>query len=216
LIGFTSVSRWQEYGETDGKYFPQRLFPFAATVIVISIPIFLPMLSTTPSIIYSELYNTTNRLLDDLAYRLSQYLTGRGYRAVFFPRDGYGDITVLLERPEADFSHVLAARYAGLGTIGYNHTLLTPQYGPRQRFVSVITDAVIPPDPMQEKSLCLGCKLCQKSCPTSCFSDTGSEIALMDKRRCTEYHAQLKSQHCYPCGICIKVCPVGLDRKLYR
>lgn len=37
----------------------------------------------------------------------------------------------------------------------------------------------------------------------------------MDKFKCAEYHAQLKNEYHYPCGVCIKVCPIGKDKKLY-
>jgi epoxyqueuosine reductase QueG len=215
LTGFAPVERWAEYGETTEAFFPQHVFPFARTVIVLAVPVFIPVLDTTPSIVYSELYNTTNRLLDEMSYRLAVFINNKGYRAVSFPRDGYGDISVLVERPEAAFSHVLAARYAGLGNIGFNHTLLTPGYGPRVRLASVLTDAVIAPDPMIEKSLCTRCKLCQKCCPTASFTDTKQPVAAMDKHKCALYHKELKEQYRYPCGVCIKVCPVGADRERY-
>ena len=63
-------------------------------------------------------------------YRVANYLNRQGFRAHFFPRDCYGDISVLVKKPEAAFSHVIAGKYAGLGTIGMNHTLLTKAYGP--------------------------------------------------------------------------------------
>lgn len=37
----------------------------------------------------------------------------------------------------------------------------------------------------------------------------------MDKKKCAEYHAKLKGAFAYPCGVCIKVCPIGEDRKIY-
>ncbi|MDR1344069.1 MAG: hypothetical protein LBJ39_01830 [Tannerellaceae bacterium] len=215
LVGFAPVERWSENVMTAEAFFPQNVFPFTRTVIVMAVPIFIPVLDTTPSIVYSELYNTTNRLLDEMAYRLAVFINGKGYRAVSFPRDGYGDISVLVDRPEAAFSHVLAACYAGLGSIGFNHTLLTPGYGPRVRLVSVFTDAVIAPDRMMEKDLCTRCRLCLKCCPTVSFEDTDSRVAVMDKHKCALYHKKLKEEYCYPCGVCIKVCPVGADRKMY-
>jgi epoxyqueuosine reductase QueG len=215
IIGFAPVERWEQYHHTKPPYFPQNIFPFTKTVIVFGVQILLPMLETTPSIVYSELYNTTNRYLDELAYKLAVYLNGLGHRAVFFPRDGYGDISVLVKKPEAAFSHVIAACYAGLGTIGYNHTLLTREYGPRVRLVSVLTDAEIAPDEMIEKSLCIKCELCKRCCPTSAFTTQPGILALMDKDKCARYHEQLKNDYHYPCGVCIKVCPVGNDRKLY-
>jgi epoxyqueuosine reductase QueG len=215
IIGIAPVERWKQHKETTKPYYPQSIFPFTRSVIVIGIQIFLPMLETTPSIIYSELYNTTNRVLDDIAYKLSAYINLKGHKAVFFPRDAYGDISVLVKNPEAAFSHVIAGKYAGLGTIGYNHTLLTREFGGRVRLVSVFTDVVLPPDEMIEKELCIKCEACRKLCPTKAFTTTTGLIADMDKVKCAAYHEKLKEDFCYPCGVCIKVCPIGSDRKLY-
>ncbi|NWJ52581.1 MAG: epoxyqueuosine reductase [Bacteroidetes bacterium] len=214
IIGFAPTSRWKEYKDTKPEYFPQNIFPFTKSVIVLGIPIFIPMLETTPSIVYSELYNTTNRLLDEIAYKLAVVLNAKGHQSVFFPRDAYGDISILVKKPEAAFSHVIAAKYAGLGTIGYNHTLLTKEFGPRVRLVSILTDVDIAPDKMIEKDLCIKCEICKKCCPTSAFTTTEYLIADMDKQKCAEYHKQLKDDYRYPCGVCIKVCPIGADRKL--
>jgi O-acetylhomoserine (thiol)-lyase len=180
------------------------------------VQIFLPMLATTPSIVYSELYNTTNRLLDEASYRIAGFLNNLGFRALFFPRDGYGDISILVKNPAAAFSQVLAGKYAGLGTIGYNHTLLTKEYGPRVRLVSIITDAKLPPNDVIKEDLCLNCGQCKVKCPMRAFSDDPDSLcAKMDKHKCAEYHQRLKNEYCYPCGVCTLVCPVGLDRKRY-
>jgi O-acetylhomoserine (thiol)-lyase len=216
LVGVANVERWEEYGETDRTFFPTSSWPWSRSVIVLGVQIFLPMLETTPSVVYSELYNTTNRLLDESAYRIANFLNTQGHRAFFFPRDCYGDISVLVKKPEAAFSHVLAGKYAGLGTIGANHTLLTRQYGPSVRLVSVISDVDIAPDEVVEKDICVNCGICKKSCPVSAFTaHPNSLIADMDKNKCAAYHQQLKNELRYPCGVCTKVCPVGLDRKLY-
>jgi O-acetylhomoserine (thiol)-lyase len=222
LTGFANVERWEEYGEIGRAFFPTSIWPWSRTVIVMGVQIFLPMLETTPSIVYSELYNTTNRLLDEAAYRLSNFLNTLGHRAFFFPRDAYGDISVLVEKPQAAFSHVLAGRYAGLGAIGLNHTLLTREYGPRVRLVSVITDAEPAPDKVVEDNLCLNCGLCEKHCPVKAFSPpprrkkSGAfQVAEMDKHKCALYHQRLKGEFRYPCGVCTRVCPVGRDREVY-
>ena len=56
-------------------------------VIVLGIPLYSPMMSTTPSMVYQELYDTSNRVLDDMAYRLTNYIVNRlGYKAIFFPK----------------------------------------------------------------------------------------------------------------------------------
>lgn len=216
LVGFASVERWEEAGEVDRPYWPQTIWPWAKTVIVMAVQIFPSMIETTPSVVYSELYNTTNRMLDEDAWRVASFLNEAGFRAHFFPRDCYGDISVLVKKPEAAFSHVFAGKYAGLGTIGVNHTLLTKEYGPRIRLVSVITDAPLAPDKMQEKELCIRCGLCMKNCPTKAFTPRRDRIqADMDKRRCALYHQQLKNEFRYPCGRCVAVCPIGEDKKRY-
>lgn len=215
IVGVADVSSWDKYKNTSESYYPQNIWPWSKSVIVLGVQIYLPMLETTPSVVYSELYNTTNRMLDEMSYRLANYLNQLGHRAFFFPRDCYGDISVLVKKPEAAFSHVLAGRYAGLGTIGYNHTLITKKYGPRVRLVSVITDAELPADEIIEKDLCIKCLRCKNNCPTSAFTTKETLIADMDKFKCAEYHAKLGDNFTYPCGVCIKVCPIGEDKKLY-
>jgi O-acetylhomoserine (thiol)-lyase len=230
LIGFANVERWKtekpmqpkgydSLGE--GAFYPQTIWPWSRTVISGAVQIFLPMLESTPSIVYSEAYNTTNRLLDEIGYRLGALLCGLGYKAFFYPRDGYGDISALVERPEASFSQVIAAKFAGLGTIGSQHCLLTPEFGPRVRLITVITDAVITPDTMQEKNLCTGCGLCRRNCPMRVFNPPPCKAAgnehffEMDKYACAKYHQFLKKEFRYPCGVCTLVCPLGEDRGNY-
>jgi hypothetical protein len=104
LIGCAPVERWVETGNQKRASFPQTIWPWAKTVIVGGVPLFLPMVETTPSNLYSELYNTSNRLLDEAAYRIAGMLFSLGLRAHFFPRDGYGEISSLVKKPEAAFS----------------------------------------------------------------------------------------------------------------
>lgn len=216
LIGIAGVGRWEEYKMTEPEFYPQNIWPWAKSVISMGIQIYSPMLETTPSVVYSELYNTTNRILDEIAYKIANMLFGYGYKAHFFPRDCYGDISVLVKKPEAAFSHVIAAKYAGLGTIGMNHTLLTKEYGPRVRFVSVITDAVLPSDKMQSKDLCIRCKKCVDNCPMRVFKPREDRVSAdMDKKQCAVYHEKLKREYRYPCGKCTAVCPIGADKKIW-
>lgn len=217
LIGFAPASRWEEYNEVEEEYRPASIWPETKTVIVLGVPILLPILETTPSINYAELYSTSNILLDQIAYRLSIYLTEKGHGAIFLPRDAYGDIQILVKKPTAAFSHVFAGKYAGLGTIGYSHVLLNKQYGPRVRYVSVFTNLEVEPDGALETDVCTKCRVCQKLCPTQAFTTREDQIiAVMNKEACALHHAQLRKEHRYPCGVCVKVCPVGEDRKVFN
>ena len=217
LVGFAPMERWDEYGEVPPEFRPGFLFPEARTVIVMGIEMPLPIVETTPSVLHMELYNTANRKLDALAYDLTRHLNRRGYPSFFFGRDVYANLKALRGKTLAAFSHVMAAKYAGLGTVGVSHCLLTPEFGPRVRLVSVFTGAVLPPDPMVEGDLCIKCELCALCCPQQCLTMRGDRvIGDYDKNACLDMAEELTRRRSYPCGVCIKVCPVGKDRLLYK
>ncbi len=216
IVKTASVESWKTEPIQDKEFWPQSIWPWCKKVIVIAIPMYLPMVNSTPSMLYQELYNTSNRVMDDMAYHLASYILKLNYRAIFFPRDCYADINVLLKNPSAAFSHVVAAYYAGVGTFGDSHNLITEEFGPRVRLVSVLTDAPIAPDSKVNKDLCLHCKKCLNACPAKCFKEAKGKLYEYDKKACTEYHVRLSADNHFPCGICANICPVGNDIKMYR
>lgn len=218
LVRTCDAEQWERLPVQPPEFWPQNIWPWSKKVICLGIPLFAPMIDSTPSMVYQELYDTSNRILDDISYHLTNYIVNTlGYKAVWFPRDCYYSIDVLLDNPNAAFSHVIAAYYAGMGTIGDSHNLITKEFGPRVRIVSIITDAPIDSDPMLKGDLCLHCGKCLKACPSKCFTNPGPDkIYTMDKIACTAYNAEVKNQHHWPCGMCIDVCPVGEDLKTYK
>jgi epoxyqueuosine reductase len=228
LVGFAPVKRWVKPPEElpqkfetwiPKEFWPQSIYPEARTVIVIGLPVQLPILETAPSIYYHELYKTVNLLLDVKAYEISNYLTDKGYPSIYLPRDGYGDIEVLLEKPLAFFSHKHAAFLAGLGSFGLNNVLLTIKYGPRVRFTSIFTTAEIEGDPLLGQDLCIRCMQCALSCPVGAIKSDSGDLEdfphAMDKITCATRSKKLRGEYRSPCGICIKVCPVGKDREVF-
>ncbi len=216
LVGFAPVERWDAFGEVPAEFRPRALWPFSRTVIVMGLPMLLPIVETTPSVLHKEMYTVVNHKLDTLAYELANFLNGKGYASSFFCRDTYANLKALRNAPFAAFSHVMAAKYAGLGTIGVSHCLLTQAYGPRVRFVSVFTSAELPGDPLLTEELCIKCGVCAKCCPKKALVMRKDQvIGDYDKTACLEMHEELVRRRCYPCGICTKVCPIGKDRRLY-
>jgi epoxyqueuosine reductase QueG len=216
LVGFAPVSRWSEYDEVGPDYRPESIWSKTQTVIVLGVPMLLPIVESTPSINHTVLYDTTNGLLDQMAYRLAVFLNNLGHASIFMPRDGYGSLEILLKKMPACFSQVYAGKYAGLGTLGYSHNLINPKYGPRARYVSVLTSAHIEGDPVIEGDLCKQCGLCGRLCPAQALSAwDGSVVGNLDAIRCTHFHQKLVTENRWPCGVCVKVCPIGEDRKLY-
>ncbi|MGE5379275.1 MAG: 4Fe-4S binding protein [Candidatus Saccharibacteria bacterium] len=218
IMGVAPVERWDEEPFTPWvppDFRPRNIYPESRSVIVIGLPIDLPVLETAPSIFYHELYNTVNRLLDEDAYRIALMLNEMGHPSIFTPRDGYGSLRVLQEDPLAFFSHRHAAYLAGLGTFGINNMLLTPKYGPRIRLNSILTTAELPPDPIMKKELCVRCMRCAQACPAHALEEGDYPHHLTRKDRCTDYNVGLADRHISPCGMCIKICPVGKDREAF-
>ena len=93
--------------------------------------------------------------------------------------------------------------------------ILTPEYGPRIRFGSILSTANLPADPLLDDHLCIHCMRCVDMCPSEALNKEEYPEGLTDKKACATYSAALNERYVSPCGICIKVCPVGEDRKLY-
>ena len=156
-------------------------------------------------------YQVVNQRLDLLASRLASRLQRLGYKVYPVPASERSND----EEIRSFFSHKLAARWAGLGWIGKSCLLVTPQYGPRVRWTTVLTDYPfsrfgIPMDPR-----CGNCEECTKACPTGAFTgrmfdrDEPRE-ARFDARKCDQYFKDMEKQAPKPvCGMCVFICPHG-------
>lgn len=120
-----------------------------------------------------------------------------------------------MEKPFAFFSHKHAAYLAGLGSFGQNNVLLTTGFGPRIRFTSVFTTAEMEGDPIKTDDLCTKCLACFNECPVNAIKREGDFPPPVDKITCAQRSKTLREEYRSPCGICIKVCPVGEDRKIF-
>jgi len=66
-----------------------------------------------------------------------------------------------------------AAVLAGLGCIGKNNILVTPQYGPRQRLRVMLVDVDLPSTGPSEFDPCHNCDMpCRSACPVNAFKKT--------------------------------------------
>lgn len=192
----------------------------------ISIAIQLPvaafeMISDQPTPIYSNIYNTANRLLDELAFKTAVALQKEGYQSMPVPASQLLD----WDRLYGAISHKAVARIAGLGWQGKNLLLITPDYGSRVRLVTVLTDAPLQTDsPMKNK--CGKCMQCRDACPVGAIKgistkdnySTRDEALYLDRcsRKLIEEFAKLEGIGSPICGICIKACPYGKKIKAQK
>ena len=131
------------------------------------------------------------RELSRIGYRLAKRLRRRGWTALHLPpskQDG--------RFRTAPFYHAPAMYLAGLGTMGLNCCILTPQFRPRVFVTSIITDAPLVPGEPMESELCTRCGLCVKGCPIGALDGEGWK----DPYACASYGC---------CGACIAICPIG-------
>lgn len=68
-----------------------------------------------------------------------------------------------------------AAYAAGLGEYGWSNVFLTPEFGPMQRFVALLTDFECEPDPIFEGKICDRCMSCARMCTGKAISTTESD-----------------------------------------
>ena len=215
VIGFADTSSWDSdpiiCASVPEECRPLSIMPEARSAIVIGIPVQYGAVITAPSLLYHELYKTSNTLLDSFALRFVLLLDRMGYKAIAIPRDGYQGIKSLIRDPSSFFSHKHAAYLAGLGTFGVNNTILTERYGPRIRFTTVLTDAVLPYGSPMDRQLCIECMRCTRECPKGAIGDRIYPDSKIDKVACTANSEELLRKGISPCGRCIAVCPVGMD-----
>ncbi len=135
----------------------------------------------------------TNELLK-MAYKISWKLHRDGYKAFYFHPF----------KPEPRFKtaafYIMPALYlAGIGQMGLNCSIITPEYGPRIWSTVIVTDKEIPagsPIGPQYYEDCQSCMICVERCPSKSLDGKGWK----NVHGCASYGC---------CGTCVSVCPVG-------
>lgn len=120
--------------------------------------------------------------LDSMCYRIAKMLEAQGYPTIAQPTTTYWRHRKYKDIPyehAATFSHMAAFVACGLGEYGFHGMVMSPEYGPRERIISIITSAELEPDPLYDGApLCDECKMCAKHC----IGQNYDEIKLNDPK----------------------------------
>jgi epoxyqueuosine reductase len=143
---------------------------------------------------YNDELSTT--FLEEIALELVYWLEDAGYPAIIVPPTHVdpwryqGDPN---EHQEPLLSLPRAAAEAGLGTLGLNLQLLTPQFGPRVVLTAVLCSVEVECDKPMTEALCLGpeCGRCLKACPGDVIGHWARDWEACDRYRSPHGFAQL-------------------------
>ncbi|MFQ5886514.1 MAG: epoxyqueuosine reductase, partial [Anaerolineae bacterium] len=131
LVGFADIREFAPW-------------PRAISIALALDPVILKGVKNGPTPEYYKEYLRANAMLNEIAKKTARLLLGAGYRAEAFPA------TIVDSDPEYEralkvvFQHKTAATRAGVGFVGKSGLLITPDFGPRVRLVTVFTDLPFP------------------------------------------------------------------------
>ena len=134
--------------------------------------------------------------LEETSLELVYWLEDAGYPAVIVPPT-HVDPTQYQGDPKAHLDTLLslphAAVEAGLGTLGLNLQLLTPEYGPRVLLSAVLCSVEVECDRPMTQALCRGpsCGRCLKTCPADAVGHWERNWPACDRYRSPHGFAQL-------------------------
>ncbi len=170
---------------------------------------------TKPSIDLRESYKVVNRKLMGTCNAILERLAEDGYK---------GYVIHPANRPDAEnlrgfVSLKAAARVCGLGWIGKNGLLVTKEFGPRQRSITIFTDMPWDGEVEMQECQCGDCRACIENCALKVLKDQPpfkyhppSRDVTFDWEKCGKYEARLVGDGSKPekaCGRCIAHCPLS-------
>ncbi len=196
LISYTPVNE---------NYIFKNLKIYGKNAIVLGMEMNWDNIKTAPSELCGVEAFKVYMELGDKTIELTNYLKEQGYKAeTYHPFGGKLLFT----------AHAVAAN---LGIMGRNGLIITPEFGPRQRWAIISTDAEIPEtskrDLSEMKEFCKTCGACVKNCKGGAAFETpiekeGGIITHIDRSKCI--NSLLYNNYC---SVCLKVCPQGVPKK---
>ncbi|MBF0224291.1 MAG: 4Fe-4S binding protein [Desulfobacterales bacterium] len=156
------------------------LMPTAKSVIVMAVAHSLGAVYAPDIMLWTRNKMQTSRILDETAEKVSRILEKNDFLSLSVSADK--PVEIHKTNPETgkkfkqtkvigQFSHKHAAVSCGMGEIGNNNLLLTPEFGPHQRLCSIITEAPLEIDKPQNFGLCKKCRKCENACPSGALKN---------------------------------------------
>ncbi len=149
--------------------------------------------------------------MPEVAAPLAKYIRGLGYPAVPCGNDTAQSIPLAID--------------AGLGELGRNGLLVTPEFGSRQRICKVLTDLPLKPDQPIDfglRKFCERCHVCAYMCPTKAIQPgdrTTERTSISNRPGILRWPVNVAKCYLFwrendiDCSNCVFACPWGLDAR---
>ncbi len=197
MVGYSLLNR---------DYIFQGMHVFYPNLVVLGMEMRWQGMLDAPGIGAGKETMRTYHRLGAATNKLADFFMDRGYRA----------------QPMPPYSaYVLwpaIAKEAGLAERGLHGLMITPRFGPLQRWSAVAVEAAPLPETDAVRldwleGFCASCRQCIQACPAQAIMSEpvrgrGELVRYIDNERCYPYFARYKS-----CSICIKVCTAKLRKE---
>ena len=203
-FGVGSVNRW---ANAPVGHRPNDLLPEAKSVIVLGIRIPKGAIEGNRRAyeglrhgIFTYMlygYNKLNERLDLAAVKIARFLDNAGYKSFLLPASVPRDEYLMM----GEMSNRHAAVCAGLADFGWHGLAMTPEAGPRVRWVPIITELELEADPMYSGDpLCdhNQCSVCVSACPVQALSEDHAVNLIIADR---EFSYGLLNRPLCRCGV---------------
>lgn len=205
-----AVASMDRFEQAPQGYHPMDVLPTCRSVIVFAKRFLAGTLACPTTSPYFVVRNTLSTKLDDIAVAFCDMMERQGVLAVPTGTIGPTEHDARTNRYRNIISAKHAAQAAGMGVIGRNSLLITPEYGNMVWLHAVLTEAELEPDAMLNIDYCKDCDLCIKACPVQALGDPAIE-----QLKCSGYAfgAEDGGDFKIKCYRCRSVCPYALGTK---
>ncbi len=207
LVGVVGAEAWADWPEAER---PTRIQPRCRAVVVVARRVLRGAFrgveegtETKHAFQSFGFLKHEDVFLSKTTYDLNIWMEARGFEAVpLFAYDCAGQPVGVPVAPGKPAPNVMLkyrtlAQAAGLGETGLHGLFLTPEFGVRQRFAMLLTDADLEADEPFKPHLCDDCGSCVKACP----------LGALDAAACAPsslpgYERPVAARDNAPCRIC--------------
>lgn len=201
LCGITSIERFIKAPE---GYHPLDVLPTCRSVIVFAKRFLSGTLACKSTVPYTIIRNILSDKMDKMSVQFCMDLEEQGIIAIPTGTNGPTEFDKKTKRHRNIVSAKHSAELAGLGVIGKNTLLITPEYGNMVWLSVILTELELKSDELIVDNFCNNCNLCVDICTVQAVGEAElKQLACWDYAFGSEDGGEWKIK----CHKCRDICP---------